>query len=99
MSIDDPLIALIHKDSDSCYGVSFPNLPGVTTAGDTIDEAMQRASEVLGFAAEDWDELTGGAFPPPRTIDELRLDPAFSTAFSDGVVAAVPLPSGLGAAA
>jgi antitoxin HicB len=47
-------IALIHKDTDSCYGVSFPDIPGVTTGGDTIDEAMQQAAEVLQFAAEDW---------------------------------------------
>jgi predicted RNase H-like HicB family nuclease len=47
-------IALIHKDTDSCYGVSFPDIPGVITGGDTIDEAMQQAAEVLGFAAEDW---------------------------------------------
>ena len=26
----------------------------VVTAGDTIDAAMQQASEVLEFAAEDW---------------------------------------------
>lgn len=43
-------IALIHKDRDSCYGVSFRDLPGVFTAGDTIDEAMQKAAEVLEFA-------------------------------------------------
>ena len=29
-------IALIHKDPDSSYGVSFPDLPGVFTGGDTI---------------------------------------------------------------
>jgi antitoxin HicB len=44
-------IALIHKDADSCYGVSFPDVPGVFTAGDTIDEAMQQAAKVLEFAA------------------------------------------------
>ncbi len=45
-------IALIHKDADSYYGVSFPDWPGVVTAGDTIDEAMQQAVEVLSFAAD-----------------------------------------------
>ena len=50
-------IALIHNDSDSCYGVSFPDVPGVFTAGDTIDEAMRNAVEVLAFAAEDWSDL------------------------------------------
>ena len=68
-------IALIHKDRDSCYGVSFPDVPGVFTAGDTIDEAIQKASEVLAFAAEDWSDLAGEDFPAARTIDELRGDP------------------------
>jgi hypothetical protein len=35
-------IALIHNDTDSCCGVSFPDMPGVFTAGDTNDEPMQR---------------------------------------------------------
>ena len=41
-------IALIHKDANSCYGVSFPDVPGVFTAGETIDEAMQKAPELGG---------------------------------------------------
>jgi antitoxin HicB len=83
-------IALVHKDSDSCYGVSFPDVPGVFTAGDTIDEAMRNAVKVLEFAAEDWSDLSGERFPSPRTIDELRLDPEFRDQAADAVVAAVP---------
>ncbi|MDC7786683.1 type II toxin-antitoxin system HicB family antitoxin [Rhodoplanes sp. TEM] len=83
-------IALIHKDPESCYGVSFPDVPGVITAGDTIDEAMRNAADVLAFAAEDWSDLDGAAFPSPRTIDELRRDPAFRDDAADAVVAAVP---------
>ncbi|MBZ0139808.1 MAG: type II toxin-antitoxin system HicB family antitoxin [Pseudorhodoplanes sp.] len=66
-------IALIHKDRDSCYGVSFPDVPGVFTAGDTIDEAMRKAAEVLVFAARDWSSLKGDQFPRPRTV--LRWPP------------------------
>jgi len=83
-------IALIHKQADSSYGVSFPDVPGVTTAGDTIDEAMQKASEVLEFAAEDWTDHTGREFPQPRTIDDLRADLEFQEAAPDAVIAAVP---------
>jgi predicted RNase H-like HicB family nuclease len=83
-------IALIHKQPDSSYGVSFPDVPGVITAGDTIDEAMRKAGEVLEFAAEDWTELEGKAFPSPRTIDELRGDLDFQEAAADAVIAAVP---------
>jgi antitoxin HicB len=83
-------IALIHKDGDSCYGVSFPDLPGVFTAGDTIDEAIQKAAEVIEFAAEDWSDLKGEKFPAPRTIDDLRGDPHFQDSAADAVIAAVP---------
>jgi antitoxin HicB len=84
-------IALIHKEADSCYGVSFPDVPGVFTAGDTIDEAIRKAAEVLEFAAEDWSDLSGDEFPPPRTIDDLRTDPEYRLRAVDAVVAAVPL--------
>ena len=84
-------IALIHKQADSCYGVSFPDIPGVTTAADTTDEAMQRAAEVLEFAAEDWPDHTGKEFPQPQTIDTLRSSLEFQDAATDAVVAAVPL--------
>jgi len=84
-------IALIHKDADSCYGVSFPDWPGVITAGETIDEAMQQAAEVLTFAAEDWESRDGvEGIPQPRTIDELRADPEFRDDATDAVIAAVP---------
>ncbi|MBL0942631.1 MAG: type II toxin-antitoxin system HicB family antitoxin, partial [Alphaproteobacteria bacterium] len=32
-------IALIHKDKNSDFGVSFPDFPGCITAGKTLDEA------------------------------------------------------------
>jgi antitoxin HicB len=84
-------VALIHKDVDSCYGVSFPDWPGVITAGDTIDEALQQAAEVLTFAAEDWEDSNGiKGIPKPRTIDELRAGPEFRDEAVDAVIAAVP---------
>jgi predicted RNase H-like HicB family nuclease len=83
-------IALIHKEADSSYGVSFPDVPGVITAGESIDEAMQKAVEVLEFAAEDWSELTGQDWPEARTIDQLRADAEFQEDSADAVIAAVP---------
>lgn len=91
-------LALIHKESDSCYGVSFPDVPGVTTAADTMDAAIHKAGEVLAFASEDWAELTAEAFPQPRTLDELRADPAFLDDAAEAVVAAIPFKARLGAA-
>jgi antitoxin HicB len=92
-------IALIHKDADSCYGVSFPDVPGVFTAGDTIDEAIGKAAEVLKFAAEGWSALSKEAFPAPRTIDELRASADFQERAADAVIAAVPFRANAEAAA
>ncbi|MBN8994737.1 MAG: type II toxin-antitoxin system HicB family antitoxin [Rhizobiales bacterium] len=92
-------IALIHKDLDSSYGVSFPDLPGVIAGGDSIDEAMAEAAEALVFAAEDWSSFTGQQFPEPRTIDALREDEDFREAAVDAIVAAVPFRASVDAAA
>jgi antitoxin HicB len=83
-------IALIHTDADSCYGVSFPDWLGVFTAGDTIDEAMQQAAEVLE-AAEHWENPNGSTeLPSPRTIDELRADAEFQADAAHAMIAVVP---------
>jgi predicted RNase H-like HicB family nuclease len=67
-------------------------VPGVFTAGDTIDEAMRQATEVLEFAAEDWQNPDGSqSFPPPRTIEELKNDTEFQENAADAMVALVPL--------
>ncbi|MCR5858206.1 type II toxin-antitoxin system HicB family antitoxin [Mesorhizobium sp. J428] len=78
-------IALIHKEPGSGYGVSFPDLIGVTTVADTLDDALREASVALAFALEDWQ----GAAPRPRSLDVLRTDPAFLDWSTDAVVAAV----------
>lgn len=83
-------IAIVHKEPDSCYGVQFPDVPGVFSAGDTIDEAVANAAEAIAFAAEDWDELQGRPFPAPRSIDQLRSDPEFNEAATDGLLLIVP---------
>ena len=78
-------IALIHKEADSGYGVSFPDVPGVIAAAETLDEALSEAAEALDFAFEDW----RGDLPKPRSLDELRADPDFLDRSRDAVVAAV----------
>jgi antitoxin HicB len=87
-------VALIHKDRDGCYGVSFPDIPGVITGGDTIDEAIEEAAEVLEFAAEDWTNPDGSTgFKPPSTVDELRQNPEFVEAEKDAAVALIEFPA------
>jgi predicted RNase H-like HicB family nuclease len=92
-------IAVIHKESGSEYGVSFPDVPGVIASAATLDAALTEAREALAFAAEDWAKLSGKAFPQPRTLDALRSDASFREAAADAVIAAVPLEGNLGQAA
>lgn len=88
-------IAFVHKEPDSCYGVSFPDLPGCTSAGDTLDEALANAVDALSghirFMAADGDEV-----PPPRSLEEVNNDPALAQDRASAVVAAVPLLRDLG---
>lgn len=83
-------IAIIHKETDSSYGVSFPDVPGVITAADTLDDALFQAAEALAFAAEDWEQVTGTLFPEPRSLDALHRDAEFAEAAKQAVVAAIP---------
>jgi antitoxin HicB len=92
-------IALIHKDPESAYGVSFPDVPGVIASAASLDAALEEARHALAFAAEDWSELSGDAFPKPRSLDALRNDFRFREDSADAVVAAIPLETALGEAA
>lgn len=37
----------LHKDVDSGYGVTVPDLPGFFSAGETIDEALTEIVEAI----------------------------------------------------
>jgi predicted RNase H-like HicB family nuclease len=87
-------IALIHKELDSGYGVSFPDVPGVIAVAETLDDALSEASEALHFAFEDWP----GEWPEARSLDLLRDDPDFVSRSHDAVVAAIRAPARLQAA-
>lgn len=78
-------VALIHKDENSGYGVSFPDVPGVVAVADTLDEAISEAAAALQFAFEDWI----GPLPVPRTLDVLRGDSDFQADAIGAVIAAI----------
>src|SRR4051794_10342385 len=80
-------IALIHKDADSDYGVSFPDLPGVITAGSTLDEAREMAAEALAFHLEGLAE-DGDAVAEPSSLEEIMA----SAENGDGVAVLIAAP-------
>ena len=70
-------LALVHKEPYSCYGVSFPDVHGCTSAGDTLDEALTNAVDALSGHIRLM-EADGEATPTPRTIEVLNSDPDFA---------------------
>lgn len=82
--------ALVHKEPDSSYGVSFPDFPGCISAGDSLDEALANAAEALkGHAA--LMETDGEALPQPTSVEQIMSDPEWAEEREDAVLAAVPL--------
>ena len=81
-------IALVHKDKDTSYGVSFPDVPGCISAGDTFEEAIENASQALAghlaIMAADGDPI-----PHARSLEELKQDAEFVDDSVDAVVAFV----------
>jgi predicted RNase H-like HicB family nuclease len=67
-------VALIHKDADSDFGVSFPDFPGAVTAGRTLDEARAMAVEALALHIEGMVE-DGEAVPEPASLETIMADP------------------------
>jgi predicted RNase H-like HicB family nuclease len=81
-------IALVHQDEGTSYGVSFPDVPGCISAGDTFEEAIANASEALtghlALMRSDGDPL-----PAPRSFEELKRDPEFVEDAADAIVTIV----------
>lgn len=57
----------------SGFGVFFPDLPGCTSAGDTVQEAARNAEEALQAHLELSAEH-GYAVAPPSDLDAMRVD-------------------------
>lgn len=83
-------IALVHKDPDSCYGVSFPDVPGCTSAGDTLDDALNNAVDALSGHIRLM-EADGDVAPVPRTLEALNSDSDFADDLKGAIISAVPL--------
>ena len=83
-------IAFIHKDPDSVYGVSFPDVPGCISAGDTIDEAVRNAVEALSGHVRML-EMDGDPIPPPRDFDAIMADESLTEDRQGAMTTVIPL--------
>lgn len=89
-------VALIHKEDDSCYGVSFPDLPGCIGASDNgIDGAIENAVQALALHVEGMLEEKMD-IPEPTPADVLLKDNDFRGLASDATLVQIPLKVNLG---
>ena len=72
-------IAIVHKDPNSDFGVSFPDFPGCITAGKNIDEAKDMAQEALSLHIQGMIE-DGAQLPVPSKLEDIMADPDFAEA-------------------
>ncbi len=78
--------ALIHApEGDTAWGVTFPDLPGCTSAGDSFEDALRQAEDALSghIAALAAD---GDIVPAPRAYAELTDDAEVQQDLAEGAV-------------
>jgi predicted RNase H-like HicB family nuclease len=69
-------VAILHKDPDSDFGVSFPDFPGCITAGRTLEEAREMAHQALAGHIAVMRE-GGDPVPDPSPLDTVMRLPEF----------------------
>jgi predicted RNase H-like HicB family nuclease len=80
---------VIHKEKESDYGVTVPDLPGCFSAGRTMQKALEAACEAVATHVEGM-QIDGERVPPPTSIDTHQGNPVHS----GGVWALVPVDLG-----
>jgi predicted RNase H-like HicB family nuclease len=78
-------IAIVHKDPEGDFGVSFPDFPGCITAGSSIDEAKDMAHDALSLHIKGMLE-DGEHIPNPSKLEDVMDDPDYSDAVAVLVV-------------
>lgn len=83
-------VAMVHKEEDTGYGVSFPDFPGCIAAGDTLTEALVDAANALAFHVAGMRE-DDEPIPIPRELDEIVADPELVEDREGAFLTLVPL--------
>lgn len=83
-------VAMVHKEEDTGYGVSFPDFPGCIAAGGSLSEALADAANALAFHVTGMRE-DGEQIPAPRELDEIVADPELEEDRKGAFLTLVPL--------
>jgi predicted RNase H-like HicB family nuclease len=66
-------VAVVEKETDSAFGVWFPDVDGCFSAGETLEEAVANAAAALRQHTEAL-ESAGRQMPAPRNVDDVLGD-------------------------
>ena len=80
-------VALV-DGAPGAFGVVIPDLPGCTSAGDTVDEALANAVEALRVWIEDA-RADGEDIPAPRDFGAMHDDPEIAGRIRSGAALAL----------
>ena len=83
---------VIHKDPDTDYCVTVPDLPGCITAGDTFDDAQNQALEAIQCHIEGM-LLDGEPVPEAKNIAYHQDNPDYANGTWKSVAISLPDPS------
>lgn len=81
------IVAVVHG-AQGVYGVSFPDFPGLVSAGETIEDALRKSKDGLDLHIEAMIE-DGDDLPRLRSIEEIRADPDCAEELTDMVAFAL----------
>ena len=80
---------VIHKDPESCYGVTVPDLPGCFTTADTVEDALKQAREASEFHMACL-LLDGEPVPEPQSIGYHQKNPEYADGHWESVAVIIP---------
>ena len=80
-------VALVDGQAGA-YGVVPPNLPGCSSGGATVDEALLNAQEAVSLWADEM-SVQGGEIPAPRDMEAAIKDPDVAAAIGAGAALAL----------
>ena len=80
---------VLHKDPDSGYSVTTPDLPGCFTDGDTIEDALKRAQEAMELYMECL-LLDGDPIPEPKDLTFHQNNPEYAGGHWKSVAVIIP---------
>ncbi len=69
--------AIIHNE-DNNFWVEFPDIEGCFTDGETLEETLENAEEVLGLYLATLEEK-GQSLPEPSSMDSITPSDGYST--------------------